>query len=149
MPETTVSRRAWPFDAAGKLERGSSRAGARVGDGEDDAIDVALEHRADAHRARLADDVDRQAGEGGGAEPLGGLPQRADDGVRGRVPAATDPIAGAGDHGVVEDRDRTIDALACSGGGRGLGQGGGHVELVVHHGESYTAARPALPSTDA
>jgi hypothetical protein len=132
--------------AAGELERRTRSPREGIRDGEDDAVDVALEHGADAHRTGLAHDIDRQAGERRGPQPFGSLAERADDGMRGRIATATDAVASARHHGIVEDGDGAIDPLTGRGGGRCLGKGGSHVELVVHRAESYTAARAALPS---
>ena len=95
-------------------------------------LDVALEQRADAHRAGLLGREDRRVGQADGTELSGRLAEHDDDGVGGRVVRLLDPIVRPDDHRLVDHRDRRVGALAALHRRPRLGQRLAHEELVVH-----------------
>ena len=109
MPLTILIRRG-RLGMLRELDDGAGRAVAVVGDRVDERLDVALEERPDAHRAGLLGREDRGVGEPDRAELAGGLAQRDDDGVGGRVVRLADPVVGPGDHRLVDDRHRRARA---------------------------------------
>ena len=115
-----------------QLQDRPGRALARVGDREDERLDVAGEERPDAHRAWLVRREDRGVGEAAAAEAAGGFAQGDDHGMGGRVVRLLDPIMGAGDHRLVDDGDRGDRPLTALDGELGLRQRLAHEELVVH-----------------
>jgi hypothetical protein len=98
----------------------------------DECLDVTLEERADAHRARLDRGEDRRIAQLGRTELAGRLAEGDDDGVGGRIVRLADPIVGPGNHCVVDDghgRNRTLAAFECE---TCLGERLAHEQLVVH-----------------
>ena len=103
-----------------------------VGDGEHERLDIALEERADAHRAGFLGGEDGRVREADGAELPGGLAKGDDDRVGRRVVRLEDPVMGADDHRLVDDGHRGVRPLAVREGGPCLGQRLAHEQLVVH-----------------
>src|SRR5436190_326914 len=115
-----------------ELDDGSRGAIVPVRDGEHERLDIALEERADAHRARLLGGEDGRVGEPDGPELSGGFAKYDDDGMGGRIVRLLDAVMGADDHRLVDHRDRGIRPLTVGESGPSLRQGLAHEQLVVH-----------------
>src|SRR4051812_6255386 len=88
-----------------ELDDGTGRAVDRVRHRIDERLDVALEERADAHRAGFTGREDGRLAEAHRAELSGGLAERADHCVSRRIIRLLDAVVRPRDHRVVHDRD--------------------------------------------
>ena len=102
------------------------------GEREHQGLDVALEERADAHRAGLEGGEDRRIGEPGRAQLPRRLAERDDDRVGGRVVRLLDAVVGPGHHRLVDDGDGRDGPLPAGERELRLGERLAHEQLVVH-----------------
>jgi hypothetical protein len=122
----------WKKLAGSELNDRAGGSGHSIGHREDEPIDIGLEQRTDAHRARLDRGEHDDAAKVRTRQSARRFAYDDDHGVRGRIAACQHLRLSPRDHRLVQNGDGAIGRLPCGRCGTCLRQRGAHVQLVIH-----------------